>query len=123
MSNPETVDITNVVEKLRETFVTWAVGYIYGLEVGIPGMGWVALPILSSLDKAAIKEILNILTRSAVMEAFFLNTAVRKADQARDYVDAVTAKLSLPNTATQEEYKNAENAEMDAFRNFVSFTN
>ncbi len=118
-----TVDITNVVESMRSSFVTWAVAYVYGAEIAIPGMEWVALPVISDIDKEMIKVILDLLTKSVIMEAFFINTAVRKASQAADYIDTINAKKNLPTTATQEEYENAEKAEMAAFRNFVMVTN
>lgn len=118
-----TIDVTNTVEMLRQSFVTWGVAYIYGLEIAIPGMEWVALPILSDIDQFIIKEILNLLTKSVVMEAFFLNTAIKKASQAQDYIDAVTTKNNLPPTATPDEVQNAENFEMLAFRRFVMVGN
>lgn len=118
-----TIDITNVVDSLKSTFITWAVAYVYGLEIAVPGLEWVAMPIIADLDKAAIKAIITLLVNSVVMEAFFLNTAIRKASQAQDYVDAITTKKSLPPTASQEEYAKAEAAECLAFRNFVMLGN
>lgn len=113
------IDITNLVENLRSSFVTWATAYIYGLEITVPGLEWVALPGLNIIDKAIITAILNLLTKSAVMEAFFLNTAVKKASQAEDYISAVVAKESLPLDASMEDYANAEAREISAFRTFV----
>lgn len=121
--NTGTIDITNVVEKLRQSFVNWGVAYVYGLEVAMPGLEWVALPVISELDKTAIQAILDLISKSVIMEAFFINTTIRKASQAQDYVSAVDAKNSLPPTATKDEYEAAEKAEMSAFRNFVLITN
>lgn len=122
MTNPTgTIDITNTVDNLKSTFVTWATAYIYGLEIAaVPAL---ATPIISDLDKALVKEILNLLTSAAIMEAFFLNTAIRKASQAQDYVDAINAKNKLPPTASQDEYAKAEALEVVAFRNFVMLGN
>lgn len=117
-----TIDVTDVVEKLRTSFVTWATAYVYGLEIAVPGLEWVALPIISDLDRAAIEALLNLLSSSVIMEAFFLNTALRKAGQAQDYLAALAAKSALPATATREEFENAEKAEMAAFRSFVMVT-
>lgn len=119
----DTTDITDVVDKMRESFVTWAVEYAYAMEIATPGLQWVSLPVISALDKALIRYFLNTITRTAVMEAFFLNTAITKSIQARDYVAAVQAKLNLPENCTENEYANAEKAEMVAFRNFVMLTN
>ena len=122
MTSPTgTIDITNTVESIKTTFVTAATAYIYGLEVAaVPEVG---LPIISQLDQAAVKGILNALTGWALLEAFFLNTAIRKASQAQDYVEAITAKNALPPTASQEVYAKAEAAEIAAFRNFVLLGN
>lgn len=118
-----TIDITNVVSSLQSTFVSWAVAYVYGLEIAVPGLEWVALPVISELDEAALKALFNMLAGSAIMVAFFLNTAIRKASQAQDYVDAITTKNNLPPNTSQDDYAKAEQAEMLAFRNFVMLTN
>lgn len=124
MSNSTgTIDITNVVSSLQSSFVTWATNYVFGLEIAIPGMEWIALPGISTIDKAIVKGIINLLATSVVMESFFLNTAIKKASQAQDYVDTVTAKNSLPPTTSEDDYAKAEQLEIIAFRNFVSVTN
>lgn len=122
MTNPTgTIDITNTVASMKDTFVTSATAYIYGLEIAaVPEL---ATPIISQLDQAAVKELLNLLTNWVLMEAFFLNTAIRKASQAQDYVDAITAKNSLPPTASQDAYAKAEATEIVAFTNFVQLGN
>lgn len=117
-----TIDITTVVENMRTSFVAWGVAYVFGLEVAIPGMEWVALPIIAELDKAVVKAILDLLSKSIIMEAFFINTAIRKASQAHDFISAVEARNALPPTASQEEYENAEKNQMAAFRSFVMVT-
>lgn len=119
----DTIDITDTVESMRQTWVTWAVAFIFAEEAAIPGMEWVALPVISTIDKEILKIILDALSKSAVMLAFFTNTAIRKASQAADYVAALDAKKALPPTATDEEYKNAEKKELVAFRNFVAVSN
>lgn len=118
-----TIDITATVSNLQDSFITWGVAYVFGLEIAIPGMQWVADPIISTLDKAAVKAILTFISKSVIMEGFFINTAIRKASQAEDYISAINVKKSLPTTATDQEYANAESKEMLAFRNFVMVTN
>lgn len=124
MNQPNgTIDITNLVDSLQKSFVDWAVAYVYGLEIAIPGLEWTALPVISALDRALIRAIIDLLATSTVMQAFFVNTAIRKASQAADYVDAVTLKNSLPPTASEIEVQNAEKKAMAAFRNFVMVSN
>ncbi len=66
-----------------------------------------------------IEYVLNLLTKSAVMRVFFINTAIKKASQADDYIAAVAATNALPDTATTLEVANAEQAEISAFRALV----
>lgn len=111
-----------MVSALQKSFVDWAVAYIFGLEIAIPGLQWVALPVISSLDQAVIRAVLNLLSTSAVMQAFFINTAIKKASEAQDYISAVEFKNSLPPTATSKEIEDAERKEMALFRSFVTLS-
>jgi hypothetical protein len=124
MSDSGTVDITNVVESLRSAFVDWATAFVMGEELLIPQLAWLATtPIVSSIDKAVIHAVIDSLSKSAVLGAFFLNSAIKNASQAHDFVTAVNVKQTLPPTASDLEVENAEKAQMHAFRNFVLFTN
>lgn len=122
-NNPGTIDLTNVVSNLKTTFVSWATSYLVGAETAIPGFEWLAVPVIEEVDKIVTEKILTALVNSVVMEAFFLNTVIRKSSQAQDYIDAMVVKNALPVTATEEEYKNAEASEMSTFRNFVVLSN
>lgn len=113
------VDITNLVELLRSSFVTWAVGFLFGATIATPGFAWLALPVISSIYSGILRWILNYLSNAAVLEAFFLNTAMTKAGQATDYVNAVQHKLGLPQDVSEVDYAKAEQAEIDAFTLFV----
>ncbi len=117
------IDVTDLVENMRSAFVDYGVAYVFGLEVAIPGMEWVSLPIISTVDKEVIREILNLVSKATIMQAFFLNTALRKASQAGDLIAAVKTKLSLPQGASDADYEKAERAQMLAFRNFVLLVN
>lgn len=117
-----TIDITDLVEKMRSTFVMWASAYLFGLIILVPGLGWIAFPVISSLVKAAVNWGVTALSKAAVLEAFFLNTSIRKASQAQDYIEALSEKNALPPTASDKEYEDAEKKEMEAFRNFVRVT-
>lgn len=117
------IDLTDLVEKTRSAFVDWAVGFIFAEEIAIPGMEWVALPVISDIDRAIIKAVVDALSKAVVMQAFFLNTAIRKADQAQDFADAANALENLPKDASDATYKAAEAQRALAFRNFVMVTN
>lgn len=117
----DSVDITDLVEKTRATFVEWAVGYVYGLELGIPDMQWISLPVIKDVDQEIIRLVVDALSKSFVMQAFFLNTAIRKATQADDFVQAVETLDRLASQGVDDEvYNAAERAKMAAFANFVS---
>lgn len=117
------IDITNIAESLRTSFVSWASAYLFAQILTIPGLSWLRLPLVSTFFKFILNGVLNILTKSAVMEAFFLNTSVRKASQATDYVNAVTLKNNLPQNVSDEDYEKAEQNEMAAFNSFVTLGN
>lgn len=117
------IDITNLVGSMKSTFVTWASGFVFAEIVAVPGLQWLSLPLINVICKALISTIINILALSTVMEAFFLNTSIRKSSQAQDYVDALTAKQNLPPTTSNGDYEKAEQAEIDAFNSFVVLSN
>lgn len=118
-----TIDITDLVEKLRRTFVKAAKAYLMGLALAIPGLGWLATFAIKVFLGGAIDWVLNVLSKWEVMQLFFLNTAIRKASQSVDYVSAVAGVGSLPSNVSDEVYANAEQAEINAFYNFVRVTN
>ena len=117
-----TVDITNVVTTMQSTFVTLALKFLTTAIIATPGMAAV-WPFISWFASPILKWLINKLATWAVLQAFFMNTAIRKNAQALDYVNAVAAKGALPPTATDAEYAAAEKAEMQAFTNFVMVTN
>lgn len=100
-----------------------AKNYLIGLALAIPGLGPFVYWLIKTFAGTVLDWILNALTKWEVMQAFFLNTAIRKASQAQDYVDMVNKKNSLPENATDAEYEKAEAAEIAAFTAFVSVTN
>lgn len=118
-----TIDITNLVEFIRTTFVSLAKKYIMGLALAIPGVGPFVLWLMNVFLGPLLQWILDKLTTWEVTQAFFINTAIRKASQAADYVDTVNYKNSLPPTVSDEDYAHAEAAEMHSFYNFVVLTN
>jgi hypothetical protein len=124
VANADTVDITDLVEKTRSAFVDWAVAYVYGVEVAIPELGpIIELPVIKEADQEIIRLVVDSLSKSAIMLAFFTNTVLRKATQADDFVKAVNAKFNLPGDASNDDIQKAEAAQMVAFRNFVVLVN
>lgn len=117
-----TIDLTDAVEKMRVTFTTLGKVFLYECLCSIPyvGVGFKA-PIISTIVKLGINWALDKLGSWSVMQAFFMNTALRKTSQAFDYVDAVNEKLKLVGV-TNEVYKLAEKKEMDTFINLVMVT-
>lgn len=102
--------------KLAET-------YIMGLALAIPGLGPFLAFFLKTLGQPLLNWVLNKLSEWEVMQQFFLNTALRKASQAIDFVDAVNAYENLPKDASNEEVLAAEKSRMATFRSFVMVTN
>ncbi len=120
---PGTVDITNLVEQLRTSFVSWGTKFIITTAGVVPWLSWLNLPVIKEMFEFLLTKILDALSKGLEMQGFFLNTAIRKAGQAKDFVDAVNAKTALPTSATKEEYENAEKLQMAAFGNLVRITN
>lgn len=116
----DTIDITDLVETMRESFVKWGEEYAANAAIAAPGFGWLALPVVNLLFRGLLRWVLNIITESIIMETFFLNTAVRKAEQATDYVNAVTKRKLIK--YGDSEYEQAERNEISAFNNFVRLT-
>lgn len=120
---PEVIDITNLVGSMKKTWIRWATDLVVEAASSVPVLAWLKLPVLKQLFAFMVEKIVTLIADGLEMQAFFLNTAFRKASQAKDYVDAVSALAALPNTASNEEYENAEKKEMQAFRNFVLLVN
>lgn len=118
-----TIDITNLVATIKSTFINWGTTYLTTLASSTPYTFWLKWPVISTIFETLVKLGVTAIANALEMEGFFINTAIRKASQAQDYISAVDAKNQLPPTATDEEYENAEKAEMAAFRNFVLLTN
>lgn len=115
-----TIDITELVERLRNSFVVAQVDAVFASIASITGFGWVTLPVISTLVRAAIGFVIGRVADTLVMHGFFLNTAIRKADQAHEYLEASREKDRQAPTATDEEYERLERVEIDRFRDLVS---
>ncbi len=116
------VDITNLVEALRTSWVTWGTNLILGAVLTVPGLQWLGWPVILPIFRAIIKKLLDKLSREIEMMAFFFDTAIRKASQAKDFVAAVAAKENLPKDVTPEEYEYAERKQMVAFSRLARLT-
>ncbi|MFI5342860.1 MAG: hypothetical protein ACHQUC_01430 [Chlamydiales bacterium] len=123
MPGTDTIDITNLIEAMKTSWVAWQEAYIFGLIATIPGIGWAATPIAAALIGKLLTWALTKIANSAIQEAFFLATASRKGAQATAYLKAIEYKDSLPPTASDEEYEKAEKQDMEAFSNLVLLSN
>lgn len=117
-----TIDITETVEYLKSSWVTWAKAYLFGVIVAIPALGWLAAPVIKLFFGAALDWILNKLANSAEQQAFFMNTVLRKASQASDYTDVMRRKLNFPLDGSDKDYEELEREEMVAFGQLVRVT-
>lgn len=119
MSATTSIDITDLVSKIQDGFVLWAVDLEFTALAASPYFYWVAYPILSNITKFLLTQQYQRIASAAAMLAFFQATAIRKASQAKDYVDVVNQKFNLPPTASEAEYEKAERAQIAAFNGFV----
>lgn len=118
-----TIDLTDIAEKMKATFVIAGKEFLLAQALAIPGLGPFAAWAIRNLAASAIEWVLVKLSNWTYMQAFFINTAIRKASQARDYVAAVDAKDALPADATDEEFENAERLELESFDRLVRVSN
>lgn len=116
------VDITDLVAKFQSSFVTWSVDVVFGVTIATPWLSWLGWPVISVVYRDILTWIISTLAASAVMQAFFWNTAMRKAGEADDYVDLKNAKEKLPEDVSDADYEKAEQAEMAAFNDLVMLT-
>lgn len=118
-----TIDITDLVEKIKNVWIRVSVNTILNLVKTRPELAWLNLPVIRTVFKYLLTKLITFLAETVEQQAFYFNTALRKSGQARDFIDAVEYKNSLPPTISDEDYEKAERAELLAFRNFVMLTN
>ncbi len=121
-SGAHTIDITELVEAMQSTWVRVAGAYAFNTLASMAGFGFVKLPLVRWVITAVVELVLECVAKSALMSAFFLATAQRKAAEAHDYVQAARALDALPPEVSDVDYKKAELAEMEAFSQFVRIT-
>lgn len=123
MSDSGTIDITEIVNMVKDAWVKWSAEAIFAYVVSIPGLQWLAIPFFKYIFMAIVKKYSTILANTVEMLAFFENTAIRKYAQAGDFVKATNDLNNLPPTTPKDQYEKYEVIRMSAFRNFVLVTN
>jgi hypothetical protein len=107
----------------RQASVAFEVSATYAGLCLIPYAGaFFAFPGISLLTKAALKWAFNFASMLEEHQAFYWNTAIRKASQAEDVSDAQDKIDQAPKNISKEDYAKLEKARMDAFRNLVLLT-
>jgi hypothetical protein len=121
---PGTVDITKLVLGIQKAWVTYGTKIAVEAAKNIPYLGpFLRAPVISHFLEYIIGYVMKALAETGEQQAFFLNTAIRKAGQADEFIEATSILDRLPKTASKEEYKNAETKRLVAFRNFVLLSN
>ena len=123
INDTDTVDITEAAKALQSAWITFSTSYVTSAAITVPWLAWLALPVINPLFHFMINRIITSLSKAVEMQGFFLNTALRKASQASDFVAAVNAVQSAPIDMDMVNYEKLEQAQMSAFSNFVKFTN
>ncbi len=111
MSN---VNAQPIVDKITQFAIQieskLALTYIYAAFPGLAAIRPVAWVI-----EWIVNYVVTKINMGAEKQAFFLNTVIRAADEAKDFEQKVDAKNNLPAEATDEDIRKAEQAQMDAF--------
>ena len=119
-----TIDITNLVSSMTSDFVSIETDLAMTEIALIPSVGpFLVGPVIGVITKFVVEKIISKLANGVRQQAFFFNTAVRKASQAGDYADASNALASLPESTSDADYKAAEEKRAQAFNDFVVLTN
>lgn len=115
----DTIDIEDFAEYVKSSFVT------YFTELALTELAivapWTKLPVLSWLIRQFVNWVVDYLATKGGQVAFMINTKVFTQDQAKDYMSALEAMHSLPDTVTDEQWEKAENEANHAFRNLINF--
>ena len=115
-----TIEIDSFVQKALATWIAWASGLVQGwLFTAVP---WLNVPIVRSLVKKIIEWVVRRYSEKAEKAAFFMNTKVRAADQAKDFEALVDKVEALPDDVSDEEWANAEREKLAAFEQLMSLT-
>ncbi len=115
-----TIDITDLVNAMGDSFDRYALNIAFTNLAASPYFFWVSLPVFSSLTKALLDIAIGKLSKSGIMQTFFLNTAIKKPSQAKDYVQIVQKRKAAK---SKDELERLEKDEMQYFSNLVRITN
>lgn len=110
------MDISNLIDQLKDTWIRWAVTLIMNAVSVTPGLTWLRWPIISAIFETIIRYIMTAIANGLEMEGMFYQTAIRKADQAHEYIHA---HEHLKSVVTEKDYELAEKIEMALFHDFV----
>lgn len=116
------VDITDLVSKIKLTWIQFAMKGVMTIVRATPWLSWLGWPVISQIFEFFLERLITLIADGIEMEAFFFNTALRKANQAKDFIAAIQAKDALPQTASYKEFYEAEQRQMVAFRSLVVLT-
>lgn len=121
--DPGVVDITQLSLALKDTWVLIEVAASLAGIAAIPGMQWVSLPFVNKIFSYILNWLFSKAAQRLYDFGFFKNSAIRKASQAHQFIDAINTKNSLPANISQEEFKKYERIQMDQFRYLVVLSN
>ena len=90
----DTIDIEDFAVQVKNDVVTFFTNLVWSnMTAAAP---WINIPILRDILKAIIESIITFLATTGGLAAFIINTKVFTTDQAKDYTNAVSDLLKLP---------------------------
>lgn len=120
MAGQDTIDIEDFANQVKKDLVSFFTNLVWAnLIIVAP---WLTSPILAIPVKYVIELIIEFLATTGGLAAFVINTKVFTTDQAKDYMEAVSNLLTLPDSVSDEEWEKAEDETNKAFANLVNFT-
>jgi len=116
------IDITDLVNAIASAAVKVEVDLLFQASTSLWFTAWLKLPVISDIYKTLLTWLFTWISTQEVNLAFYENTAIRKASQGNDFMNAHNFLKALPPNVTEEAYAKAEQAEIAAFNSFVRAT-
>ncbi len=114
----QTIDVDSFVEKALATWIAWA---SFTIETWIfTAAPWLDVWGVRDAVKWVIKWAVKRYSVKTEKRAFFFNTRVRAADQAKDFELKAIAVDNLPEDVNDADWEKAEREKLVAFELFMS---
>lgn len=115
----DTIDIEDFANRVKKDLVSFFTALIWAnVTIAVP---WLNIPVIRDIVKSLIEAIVLFLATTGGLAAFIINTKVFTTDQAKDYTQAISDLMSLPDDVSDEEWDQAEQKANHAFAQLINY--